>query len=96
MANIKITPESLRTRAATLGNQNQTHREAYGKMDSLVHNLVGEWTGEAQSAFLATFEGNKSSFEKFGTDIEKFVQLMKNTADRMEQTDQDLKAKMAI
>jgi WXG100 family type VII secretion target len=96
MASIKITPESLRERATTLSGYNETHRGAYGQMDTLVHNLVSEWTGEAQAAFLATFEGNKSSFDKFGTDIDAFVQLMKNTADHMEQTDQAIKAKMTL
>jgi WXG100 family type VII secretion target len=96
MANIKITPESLRTHATTLQKQNETHRDAYGRMDSLVHNLTAEWTGEAQSAFLSTFEGNRASFEKFGTDIDAFVRLMNEAANRMEQTDQELKAKMAV
>lgn len=96
MASIKITPENLREEATTLRKHNETHREAYTGMDSLIHNLVSEWTGEAQNAFLATFEGNKASFEKFGTDIDAFAKLMDDTANRMEQTDQELKAKMAI
>jgi WXG100 family type VII secretion target len=96
MANIKVTPESLRTQSNALRKYNDTHRQTYGSMDSLVHNLVSEWTGEAQNAFLATFEGNKASFEKFGTDIDTFAKLMDDTANRMEQTDQELKSKMAI
>ena len=96
MANIKVTPESLRSHATTLRKHNERHRQTYGSMDSLVHNLVGEWTGEAQSAFLSTFEGNRASFEKFGTDIDTFAKLMDDTANHMEQTDQELKAKMAI
>ena len=96
MANIKVTPESLRTQAQSLNKFNDTHRQTYHSMDSLVHNLVSEWTGEAQAAFLSTFEGNRASFEKFGTDIDTFVKLMNDTANRMEQTDQELKSKMAI
>jgi WXG100 family type VII secretion target len=96
MANIKVTPDSLRSQASALRKQNETHRQTYGSMDSLVHNLVSEWTGEAQSSFLASFEGNRASFEKFGTDIDAFAKLMDDTANRMEQTDQELKAKMAI
>ena len=64
-------------------------------MDAQVHNLVSEWTGEAQSAFIATFEGNRASFEKFGANIETFAQLMDEAANRMEQADQELRAKMA-
>jgi WXG100 family type VII secretion target len=96
MASIKITPEKLREEAVTLRRRNDTHRDAYSRMDSLVHNLVSEWTGEAQAAFVEIFDGNKVSLEKFGTDIEAFAKLMDNAANRMEQTDQDLKAKMAI
>jgi WXG100 family type VII secretion target len=65
-------------------------------MDAQVHNLVSGWTGEAQSAFIATFEGNRSSFEKFATDIDAFAKMMDDAANRMEQADQELKAKMAI
>jgi WXG100 family type VII secretion target len=96
MANIKITPESLRTHASTLRKQNERHRQAYASMDSLVHNLSSEWTGEAQSAFLATVDGNKTSFGKFGTDIDAFAKLMDDSANRMEQTDRELKAKMTL
>jgi WXG100 family type VII secretion target len=96
MASIKITPDSLRDHANTLHKQNEAHRDAYGRVDALVHNLVNEWTGEAQAAFLSTFEGNKPAFEKFGTDIDAFEKLMRDAADRMEQTDQELKAKMAV
>ncbi|MDR2175045.1 MAG: WXG100 family type VII secretion target [Synergistaceae bacterium] len=96
MANIKITPESLRTHATTLRKHNETHRQAYASMDSLVHNLASEWTGEAQTAFLATFDGNKPSFEKFGIDIDAFAKLMDDSANRMEQTDQEIKAKMTL
>jgi WXG100 family type VII secretion target len=96
MADIKITPESLRSQSQTLRKYNEEHRGAYGQMDTLVHDLVNEWTGEAQSAFLATFEGNKSSFEKFAADIDTFAKLLDDAANRMEQADQELKAKMAI
>jgi WXG100 family type VII secretion target len=96
MAEIKITPDSLRSQAQSLRTQNQEHRDAYGRMDALVHNLVTGWTGEAQSAFIATFEGNKSAFAKFATDIDAFAKMLDDAANRMEQADQDLKAKMAI
>jgi WXG100 family type VII secretion target len=96
MANIQITPESLRSQAQTLRKFNEQHRAVYGQMDAQVHNLVSGWTGEAQSAFIATFEGNRPSFEKFATNIETFAQLMDDAAARMEQADQELKAKMAI
>ncbi|MDR2175044.1 MAG: WXG100 family type VII secretion target [Synergistaceae bacterium] len=96
MANIKVTPESLRSQAQSLRKYNEEHRGAYGQMDALVHNLVTEWTGEAQSAFIATFEGNRSSFEKFAVNIDSFASMLDEAANRMEQADQELKAKMAI
>jgi WXG100 family type VII secretion target len=96
MANIQITPESLRSQAQTLRKFNEEHRSVYGQMDSQVHSLVFDWTGEAQSAFIATFEGNRASFEKFAENIETFAKLMDDTANRMEQADQDLKANMAV
>ena len=96
MANIQITPESLRTQAQTLRKYNEEHKTDYGQMDTQVHNLVAEWTGEAQSAFIATFEGNRASFEKFAANIDTFARLMDEAANRLEQADQELRAKMAI
>jgi WXG100 family type VII secretion target len=96
MADIKVTPESLRTQAQTLRKYRDEHTDIYGQMDKHVHSLVSEWTGEAQSSFIATFEGNRASFEKFATDIEAFAKLMDDTANSMEQADRDLKARMAV
>jgi WXG100 family type VII secretion target len=96
MVSIKITPNSLRDNANTLRKYNGNHRDAYSKMDSLVHNLASEWTGEAQTAFIASFDGNKQSFAKFGTDVDAFAKLMDDSANRMEQTDQEIKAKMTL
>jgi WXG100 family type VII secretion target len=96
MADIKVTPESLRTQAQTLRKYRDEHQSAYNDMDAQVHSLVQEWTGKAQSAFIATFEGNRASFEKFALDIEEFAKMMDDVANRMEQADEELKAKMAI
>jgi WXG100 family type VII secretion target len=96
MANIQITPDSLRSQAQSLRTHNETHREAYGKMDTLVHTLIDEWTGDAQTAFIAAFEGKRSSFLKFAADIDTFAKLLDDTASRMEQADQEMKAKMTV
>ncbi|MDR2180685.1 MAG: WXG100 family type VII secretion target [Synergistaceae bacterium] len=96
MADIKVTPESLRSQAHTLRKYRDEHQSAYNDMDMQVHSLVQEWTGQAQSAFITTFEGNRASFEKFALDVEGFAKMMDEVANRMEQADEELKSKMAI
>ena len=96
MTEIRITPEEIRDDARTLRKHNERHRQTYDSMDSLVHNLVAEWTGEAQEAFLAAFDGNKASFAKFAADIDTVAKLMDDAANHMERTDQESKSKMAL
>ena len=94
MANIKITPESLRSQAQSLRRYNDDHRNTFSQMSTHVHGL--RWTGAAQRAFIEAFDGNKASFEKFAVDIDAFAKLMDDAANRMEQADQERSAKMAI
>jgi len=96
MASIMITPDSLRQQAQTLETLNSEHTANYAKMEQLVHALVTQWTGNAQQAFEAAFIDKKPEFQKFAAVISEFVQLMKNSALKMEQTDEELKSGMSV
>jgi WXG100 family type VII secretion target len=96
MAVIKVTPESLREQATQLRNYDQEHIDAYGKMQKLVDNITTVWEGEAQTAFRNSFDGKRSEFQKFSTDIQAFAKLMDNAAEKMAQTEAELKSSMTM
>ena len=94
MAKIRITPENLEGQAKTLRDYNASHAAEYGKMKTLVSNLVAEWEGEAQSAFKNSFDQRDSQFKKFEEDIEGFAKLMDEAARQMRDTENALKTRM--
>ena len=96
MATITITPDNLETQAGELLKFKQQHDDAYKQIDSLVHNLVAEWTGEAQTAFINSFDSKKATFTQFGVDMENFANLMKKAAERMRAADTELKSQMNV
>ena len=94
MAKIKITPENLESQAKTLREYNASHATEYGKMKTLVNNLVAEWEGEAQTAFKNSFDQRDTQFKKFEEDIEGFAKLMDEAARQMRQTEEALTNRM--
>ena len=94
MAKIRITPESLEGQAKTLRGYNTTHAAEYGKMKTLVNNLVSEWEGDAQQAFKTQFDSQDTAFKKFEENIEAFAKLMDEAARQMRQTEDALKTQM--
>jgi WXG100 family type VII secretion target len=96
MALIKVTPETLREQAKQLRTYDQEHNDAYGKMQKLVENITAVWEGEAQTAFRNAFDGKRSEFQKFSTDILAFASLMENAAEKMAQTEAELKSSMTV
>jgi WXG100 family type VII secretion target len=96
MALIKVTPETLHEQAGQLRNFDQEHNDAYLKMQKLVENITTVWEGEAQTAFRNSFDGKRSEFQKFSTDIQAFAKLMDSAADKMAQTEAELKSSMAV
>jgi WXG100 family type VII secretion target len=96
MALIKVTPESLREQASQLRSYDQEHNDVYGRMQKLVENITTAWEGEAQAAFRSAFDGKKSEFQKFSTDILAFAALMDKAAEKMAQTEAELKSSMTV
>ncbi|MDR0647897.1 MAG: WXG100 family type VII secretion target [Synergistaceae bacterium] len=96
MALIKVTPETLHEQAKQLISYDQEHNDAYAKMQKLVENITTVWEGEAQTAFRSSFDAKRSEFQKFSTDIQAFAKLMDNAADKMAQTEAELKSSMTV
>lgn len=94
MAMIQITPDILMSKASEVRNLKSTHDDTMNRLKSLVHDLNSVWKGEAQDAFLASFDGMQSKFTDFSEMLEGYAKLMDSAARELQTTDQQLKGQM--
>lgn len=92
MAMIQITPESLEGQAKQLRSYKDQHESTYGQIKTLVNNLVNDWKGEAQTAFLNSFTQKDAVFKQFSEEMENFARFMDQAAQKMRETEEQLKA----
>ena len=93
-ATILMTPETMRAQAAQIRKNAQEHIEIIQHMTNLVLTLDEVWTGTAQKAFLAKYQGMKEYFDSFDQTLISFAEVMEKTAQRMEGVDQAMKSKI--
>ena len=96
MPKIKITPETLDDRARELQKLKDQHNQVYAQITKLVNNVVDIWEGDAQTAFRNTFQQRDPVFKKFAEDADAFAKLMNMAAQRMRETEAELKSKMKV
>lgn len=92
MALIQVTPELLEAKASEVRSMKSEHDEIMAKMTSLVHALDDIWKGEAQSAFVAKFDGMQSTFTNFSEMLEGYAALMDTSAATLREADESLKS----
>ena len=85
---ITVTPESLRSEAGRLRGFKSEHEGNMRNIDQLVRGLCDQWKGDAQSAFLEKYDEMQPTFQRFNEMLEKFAQLMDDSARDLETADQ--------
>jgi len=91
MANqIRMTPETMRTRATEYGRQADTLKEVITTMDNLLNQLQSEWEGAASESYAQKYEELKPGFQKAEQLIRDIQAALKKTADIVENTDADI------
>ena len=95
MAKIRITPDTLLNQANSLLQLNDQHSSIYGQIKALMGQVAAEWEGEANAAFMASFQANDPAFKKFESDVESFRQRMIKAANEMRAAEESVKAKMS-
>lgn len=88
MAEIKVTPQELRTKADSLQSHNTNFRSEVDKMMGYVSQLNGMWEGEAKEAFNKAFDEDKGKMEQFAQNIDKYVQALRDSAEQYETAEQ--------
>ena len=90
---IRMTPETMRTRAGEYTKQAETLQQIIGKMDTLLTNLQAEWEGDASQAYAARFKELRPGFVKAKNLIDEITTALKSTAKIVEETDKSIAGK---
>jgi WXG100 family type VII secretion target len=91
MANqIRMTPETMRTRATEYGRQADTLKDVITTMDNLLNQLQSEWEGAASESYAQKYEELKPGFQKAEQLIRDIQAALNKTAEIVENTDADI------
>lgn len=93
MQQLRITPEIMRQRYRQYMNEHQVMNDSIAKLDNLLNLLQNEWEGKSSSAFMAQYQQLKPNFHKMAELIETIAMQLNQTANAMEQLDNDIAAK---
>lgn len=94
MSVIQVTPERLRSEADRLLKLKKQQKAEMDKLRSLVNSLGAHWKGKAHTAFIAEFNSMQYSFQSFSSLLEAYANLMKSSANQLQQTDKNMKNKI--
>lgn len=94
MATIQVTPDLLNSKATEVRSLRAQHDEAMSKLRTLILSINEIWKGEAQEAFVANFESMQGTFTSFSESLEGYAKLMDTSANKLRETDEQLKAMM--
>lgn len=89
MAEIKVTPKELRSKAQQLQNYNKQFRSEVEKMVGYRTQLDSMWDGEARNAFDRAFDADKNKWDLFARNIDDYVQKMIEAAETYENAEQN-------
>ena len=87
---IRMTPESMRTRAGEVRQQGETFQEVINRMQNVINELQTEWEGQASQAFAEQFNRLKPAFNDMRQLIHDIGTQLDGTANAVEQLDQDI------
>lgn len=91
MANqIRMTPETMRTRAGEYATQAGNIQEIINKLDRLLGQLQNEWEGDASRAYAEKFNQLRPGFVKTKELVDDISTALRKTAQIVEDTDRNI------
>lgn len=91
---IRMTPDQMRARAGEYSNEAGKVQDTITKMDNLLKTLQGEWEGAAAESYSARFAELRPSFVKAKELIDEIAKALQVSAQTLEETDQNIAAKL--
>lgn len=91
MANqIRMTPDTMRTRASQTDKQSEAMQNLINSMDRLLTTLKGEWEGEAMQGYEDRYNKIKPSFNNAKELLDEIAHNLRETARIVEETDKNI------
>lgn len=91
MANqIRMTPETMRTRASEYSTEAGNIQNVISKLDKLLGQLQQEWEGDASRAYAEKFKQLRPGFVKTKELVDEISAALKKTAQIVEDTDRNI------
>lgn len=91
MAEIRVSPERLRSAASSLESNKEQADETLNTMISTVSNLAGEWTGMAQVDYANLFDEQVPQMQSNLRELlENLISELRRIADEFERVDQEV------
>lgn len=87
MAQIRVTPDTLRTRAGQYITEQGNMTNMISTLDTLLENLQSEWEGSASEAYAEKYAELKPGFEAAETLLGEIAAALNSVADAMEEMD---------
>lgn len=89
MANIRISPDTMRGRANEFRKEADAVDQSINSMNRLLNQLQDEWEGEASKSYANRYNSElRPSFEKARDMINEIAQALDKTAQEMQDMDQ--------
>ncbi|MCA0970750.1 WXG100 family type VII secretion target [Halobacillus litoralis] len=88
--NIRLTPDELREFARQYNNESANVQDLIGRLDGMSGQLQEIWEGASSEAFAAQYQELRPSFEKMSTLLAEVSQQLNNSANTLEETDQNI------
>ena len=88
MAQLRVTPEQLRARAAEYRNQAEEVDGVIAKLDSLISTLESEWEGVSASKYISQYSDLRPSFVSMQNLITELATALDQEANKFEAADQ--------
>lgn len=87
---IRMTPDTMRTRANQYRTERDNVEHVIKQMDSLLSQLREEWEGASVEAYEAKFQELRPSFVDAQKLIDEIARSLDQTAQTLQETDQQI------
>ncbi len=87
---IRMTPDTMRTRAGEYRTESENVSNVIDKMDKLLEALMSEWEGAASEAYATKFGQLRPAFVEAKNLIDEIAVALDKTAEAVESTDSQI------